>query len=450
MRWGLCGLKRPVKALLMCSDQLITLQDVSKCYPVFTKPRDRLKQMLVPRLARMLMPWSSKPPAKFYEEFWALRNISFDIKRGEAVAIIGRNGSGKSTLLQIVCGILQVDSGSVALNGRIAALLELGAGFNPEFTGRENVYMNAAILGLTEAEIDERFDDIVAFSEIGEFIERPVKTYSSGMFMRLAFSIATSVDPDVVVVDEALSVGDIGFSMKCMQRIEEMRERGVTILLVTHDMGLVRSMCARAIYLKAGECMFDGDAETATELFLMDVRGEQAAMLEQKMSFQEALNKDGMAFGTGAGKLLAVKLSCGAEARTWFKHGEIIDLDLEAWLSDALRVPTLAIAIRDAKGIVIAGFDSRRLEAPLLRNKDGHVFCRFSFKAQLLPGIYNVAVRILDFPYGASDVLIEKQLSAITLEIVSDPAVSQGNYGFVSLNGECEQLPLAQRVASTS
>ena len=195
----------------MSSERLIHVQDVSKCFAIFERPKDRLKQMIVPRLSRLLNPFSDKPRPKFYREFWALRNISLDVERGEMLGIIGRNGSGKSTLLQIICGILQVESGNVEMKGRISALLELGAGFNQEFTGRENVYMNAAILGLSEQEIDERFDDMVAFSEIEDFIDQPVKTYSSGMFMRLAFSVAVSVDPDIVVVDEALAVGGYWF-----------------------------------------------------------------------------------------------------------------------------------------------------------------------------------------------------------------------------------------------
>jgi len=421
----------------MSSEQLIALQSVSKCFPIFHKPQDRLKQTIMPRLKRLCMPWLSGPTQKYYEEFWALKNISLQVHRGETVGIIGRNGSGKSTLLQIVCGILQVDSGTVALKGRVAALLELGSGFNPEFTGRENVYMNAAILGLSEAEIEDRFDDIVAFSEIGEFIDRPVKTYSSGMFMRLAFSVATSVDPDIVIVDEALSVGDVGFTMKCMQRIDEMRDNGVALLLVTHDLGLVRNMCSRVLYLKDRECVYDGDAETATELFLMDMRGEQSAMLDQKMSFQPSLNPDSMAFGTGEGRLLSVSLSCADEQRSWFRHGERIDITLKAWLSDTLKKPALAIAVRDHKGIVIGGFDSRRLESPLEVNENGEVCCCFSMDAIMLPGVYNLAVRILDFPYGASDLLIEKQLNAVTLEIV-DHNIAEGTYGFVSLNGRCE------------
>jgi len=186
--------------------------------------------------------------------------------------------------------------------------------------------------------------------------------------------------------------------------------------------------------------VFDGDAETATELFLMDVRDEQVSSLEQTMSFQTPLMKGKMAFGTGEGKLLSVLLSCGEEKRSWFRHGERISIDLEAWFSDVLKNPALAIAIRDGKGIVIAGFDSRRLECSLRFDEQGHVRCRFSMDMCLLPGVYNVAVRILDFPYGTSDVLIEKQVNAASIEIIDDNTLPIGTYGFVSLNGTCRQV----------
>jgi len=423
----------------MSSDVLIQLQHVSKCFPVFDKPQDRLKQFVVPRIKRFILPFRPANQRQYFREFWALKNISFDVECGEFVGIIGCNGSGKSTLLQIICGILQSDTGSVRVDGRIAALLELGAGFNPEFTGRENVYLNASILGLSEAEISERFDDIVEFSGIGEFIDRPVKTYSSGMFVRLAFSVATSVSPDLLIVDEALSVGDIGFSMKCMQRIDELRTKGVTVILVTHDVNLVRSMCSRVIYLKDRECAFDGDAETATELYLMDMRSTQVASLNQTMGFLPAFNPESLAFGTGNSRLVSASISCAGEARTWFRYGENVDISLQAWVSESLKKPGLAIAIRDKNGVVISGVDSRRAKNDLSRDNHGMLECVFSInRMRLLPGHYNLAVRILDFPYGSSDVLIEKQLNAVIFEVIGDSTVPIGTHGFVELECVCE------------
>ena len=200
----------------MSSEISIKVENLSKCYQVYEQPRDRLRQFVMPRIRRM----AGLKPKQYFREFWALRDVSFEVKKGETVGIIGRNGSGKSTLLQMICGTLNPSSGSITGTGRISALLELGSGFNPEFTGRENVYMNAAVLGLDKEEIDARFDGIAAFADIGDFIEQPVKTFSSGMVVRLAFSVAINVDPEILIVDEALSVGDELFQRKCFSRIE--------------------------------------------------------------------------------------------------------------------------------------------------------------------------------------------------------------------------------------
>ena len=219
------GSRKYERGLQMSSnDFAIRVQGLSKYYQIYDAPKDRLKQMLVPRLQRII----DKQPKQYFREFKALNDVSFEIKKGETVGIIGRNGSGKSTLLQIICGTLFPTSGSVQTNGRIAALLELGSGFNPEFTGRENVYMNAAVLGLSKEEVDTRFDDIVTFADIGDFIEQPVKTYSSGMMVRLAFSVIAHVDAGILVIDEALAVGDVFFQQKCMRYLRKFKKKGGT------------------------------------------------------------------------------------------------------------------------------------------------------------------------------------------------------------------------------
>lgn len=233
----------------MSSEIAIKVESLSKCYQIYDTPRARLKQFVLPRLQRM----AGLAPKQYYREFWALKDVSFEVKKGETVGIIGRNGSGKSTLLQMICGTLNPTVGSIQTNGRIAALLELGSGFNPEFTGRENVYMNASVLGLSDNEIDARFDEIAAFADIGEFMEEPVKTYSSGMSVRLAFAVAVSVDPDILIVDEALSVGDELFQRKCFSRIEVIRSAGATILFVSHSGGTVVEFCDRALLLDTGK-----------------------------------------------------------------------------------------------------------------------------------------------------------------------------------------------------
>ena len=248
----------------------IRVSNLGKCYHIYDAPRDRLKQFVAPLLQRM----GGQTPKQYFREFWALKDISFEIKKGETVGIIGRNGSGKSTLLQLICGTLFPTSGKVETSGRIAALLELGSGFNPEFTGRENVYMNAAVLGLSKKEVDERFDDIAAFADIGQFIEQPVKTYSSGMYVRLAFAVNVLSDPEIMVVDEALAVGDMAFQAKCMTSLTRIQERGTTVLFVSHDIGSLKSLCSRGVYLDRGTVQEIGPAGDVAEHYIRGMREE--------------------------------------------------------------------------------------------------------------------------------------------------------------------------------
>ena len=229
-------------------EDAISTRQLSKCYQLYQQPIDRLKQFL----------WRGR--RQYYRELWALRDINFSVMPGEVVGIVGRNGSGKSTLLQLVCGTLTPTSGEVQVNGRVAALLELGAGFNPEFTGRENVLMGAAVMGLNQSRIAARLDEIIDFSGVREFIDQPVKTYSSGMYVRLAFSVAINVDPDILVIDEALSVGDGAFARKSFNRIMQMRDAGKTILFCSHSLFQVESLCTRAIWINQGKIMMDGEA----------------------------------------------------------------------------------------------------------------------------------------------------------------------------------------------
>jgi lipopolysaccharide transport system ATP-binding protein len=230
----------------MSSDAIVEVKGLTKVFPVYDKPHYRLMQMLF------------GGDRRWYREFTALSDINLVVRRGETVGIVGRNGSGKSTLLQIICGTLAPTEGEVHVRGRVAALLELGAGFNPEFTGRENVYLNGTVLGLDRAEIERKLDDILAFAEIGDFIDRPVKTYSSGMYVRLAFAVAIHVEPDLLVVDEALSVGDEAFQRKCFARIERLRDGGCTVLFVSHAATTVVELCDRAILIDRGDLLADG------------------------------------------------------------------------------------------------------------------------------------------------------------------------------------------------
>ena len=244
-------------------DIAIRVTNLDKRYEIYANPRNRLKQFVLPRLQHM----TGRTPKQYFHEFWALKDVSFEIKKRETVGIIGRNGSGKSTLLQMICGTLTPASGAVETNGRIAALLELGSGFNPEFTGRENVYLNAAVLGLSKEEVDMCFEDIAAFADIGHFIEQPVKTYSSGMVVRLAFAVQAHVEPDVLIVDEALAVGDVFFQQKCARFMRDNLV-GCTKLLVTHDMQAIYNFCSRVIVLEGGRIVFAGHVRQGIEAFL--------------------------------------------------------------------------------------------------------------------------------------------------------------------------------------
>ena len=264
----------------MSSEFAIRVDGLSKCYHIYDKPRDRLMQML------------ARGKKQFYHEFWALKDVSFSVGRGETVGIIGRNGSGKSTLLQMICGTVSPTSGVVNTRGRVAALLELGAGFNTEFTGRENVLLNAEILGFSREEMVSRMEGVLAFSELGDFLDQPVKTYSSGMYSRLAFSIAIHVDPEILIVDEALSVGDARFVAKCMRRIKDIQDQGATILFVSHDVGSVRTLCERAIWLDKGRLAEQGDVFPVTgrymEFMFKDDETEGDALREEITTQQQA------------------------------------------------------------------------------------------------------------------------------------------------------------------
>jgi ABC-type polysaccharide/polyol phosphate transport system ATPase subunit len=244
----------------------IQFDSVSKAYAIYETPGDRLKELLTANRRN------------YHKDFWALDNVSFSVEPGETFCIIGENGSGKSTLLQLVAGILRPTRGSVKVNGRVSALLELGAGFNPEFSGRDNVYLNGSILGLSTREIDRRYKDIEAFAEIGDFINRPVKTYSSGMVVRLAFAVAINVDPEVLLVDEALAVGDLYFRQRCMRKVHELRSRGVTILFVSHAIGDVKAIGDRVLWLEHGRTMDMGDTDKVVAKYL-------AAMVEKDSAY---------------------------------------------------------------------------------------------------------------------------------------------------------------------
>lgn len=410
----------------MSSDDLaIRVDGLSKCYEIYERPQDRLKQSIVPRIRRRLG-W---PAPNYYREFWALRDVSFEVRKGETVGIIGRNGSGKSTLLQIICGTLTPTAGEVVTQGRIAALLELGAGFNPEFTGRENVYLNGCVFGLTREQVDQRFDAIAAFADIGDFIEQPVKTYSTGMYVRLAFAVIAHVDADVLVIDEALAVGDAVFIQKCMRFIRRFQEHGA-LLFVSHDTGSVINLCQRAIWLSNGGVRESGSAKEVTESYLQytlqEIYGDTIHLESARPSSQSATDgtesesksepeclpmpevrasvydnlSEANGWKTGAAEILSIaidRMETGPESV--FLGGERVALNIVAVAHVSLDQPILGFLVRDRLGQDLFGentLDYTRIHPT--RIPAGRKFsARFVFRLPLLPnGTYSVMASVAD------------------------------------------------------
>lgn len=297
----------------MYSDGIILdIQNISKCFEIYHKPVHRLFQTL----------WHGRKT--FYQEFWALHNISFQVHRGECVGIIGKNGAGKSTLLQIIMGILKPTSGTLHTNGKIAALLELGSGFNPEFTGRENVYLNASILGMSKEQIDSKYQEIINFADIGDFIDQPLKTYSSGMMVRLAFAVQIMIEPEILIVDEALAVGDAAFQRKCYASMDQMVQRGMTLLLVTHDTETVKQRCNRVIFLKDGQLAFDGDAETGVINYLRYLFPKQSEHAGENIQKEEPVGISQEPVETDERKFVYEKRNLADDPNCWGVGGGYI------------------------------------------------------------------------------------------------------------------------------
>jgi lipopolysaccharide transport system ATP-binding protein len=372
----------------------IRARGLGKRYEIFGRPQDRLKQLLFHRFGRN---WA--------RDFWALRDVDLDVARGEIVGIIGRNGSGKSTLLQIVAGVLEPTSGSVEVDGRVAALLELGSGFNPEFTGRENVVLSASIMGLSRAEIEARFDEIAAFADIGDFIEQPVKIYSSGMFVRLAFAVQTCVRPDVLIVDEALSVGDIYFTQKCITRMRQFVRDGTALLFVSHDMNAVSRLCQRVIFLRDGRVAGAGAPEPTIGLYLADERGSRlqrsdgnGASTEQTPApaTDRLLPIDAKALRHGDGAMRIVGFSLGeqpGELATHARAGATIELAmLLECREDALR-PNIGFQVRDRLGAIATGTNTEQLETDLGALTAGQrLWVTFSIELMVGSGEYTLTL----------------------------------------------------------
>lgn len=369
------------------SDPAVQFSNVSKSYSIYAAPRDRLKEL------------ATFQTRSFHTEFWALRDISFDVQRGETFCVVGENGSGKSTLLQICAGILAPTSGTAVAHGRVAALLELGSGFNPEFSGRDNVYLNGAILGLSTKEMDRRFPEIEAFAEIGNFIDQPVKTYSSGMVIRLAFAVSIHVDPEILLVDEALAVGDVYFRQRCMRKVQELRQRGVTILFVSHATGDVKALGDRAMWLEKGALKAIGKTDLVVAQYL-------AAMTEKDRAYQvqeSPLDKPPMLplpeeivegipnidhrFGDGKAEIIGIAVLDAEGSRvSSLRPNSTIVVRISVRVSDRLDRPIVGFMFRNHLGVDFAGTNTAREQQDLPPMTAGDI-CTVDFYLDL-PALY--------------------------------------------------------------
>ena len=404
----------------MSSDDIVlSVKNVSKCFEMYEKPVHRLFQTLC------------AGRKQFYKEFWALKDISFDVHKGECVGIIGRNGAGKSTLLQIVTGTLHPTTGTVECKGRIAALLELGSGFNPEFTGKENVYMNAAILGLTKEETDAKYQEIVDFADIGDFINQPVKTYSSGMMVRLAFAVNAFVSPDILIIDEALAVGDAFFQQKCMRFIRKFREEH-TILFVSHDTGAVVNLCTKAILLENGRISRMGESKDTVEYYLaQQVHARQGGEMEiventdnpegkkanhepDELCYRDMrqdflvttnlrndielfqFNENSNSFGTGLAKITNVVMTDEKDqVLSWVVGGEMVKIKVYAETYKDLYRPIIGFIVKDhlGQGLFAANTCITYLKNPLSMTAGQKLCCTFEFRMPVLYlGDYSIMV----------------------------------------------------------
>lgn len=462
----------------MTTDASIILDSVSKCYRIYGNPKDRFKQAVVNRVRQFISP--DRVPHQYYREHWALRDVSFELGKGESIGILGRNGAGKSTLLQVVAGTLEPTSGSVVTKGRITALLELGSGFNPDFTGRENVLLNAQILGLTPEQALDRFDEIAAFADIGDFIEQPVKTYSSGMMMRLAFSVQTAVDPQILIVDEALAVGDMFFQAKCITRIKKLLDSGVSLLYVSHDPGTVRQLCNRAILIQEGRVKALGEARAVADeyaAFQMDEynkassaaltvkesasveasgvstevqekigSGDAASITSQVASGSDTppcfrtieINRDIFRqrlqhhrTGTREAEFLNVQMLRDENVRTTFDFNEQITARVFVHFHVQLENLNLSIQIRNRQGLGLVFYDLRLQEQMHHVYVAGKTYCfDWTVTLPLMCEHYHLQTVLAQPPdlYGRDWVFLDSIPNACEFSIAPNPNISISSY----------------------
>lgn len=406
----------------------IKVDNLSKVYRLYDKPIDRLKESISP-LKKV-----------YHKDFYALKGVAFEVKKGETVGIIGKNGSGKSTLLKIITGVLNPSGGNTFVNGKISALLELGAGFNPEFTGLENIYFNCTIMGYDKEEINDKIPNIIDFADIGDFINQPVKTYSSGMFVRLAFAVAVNVEPEILIVDEALSVGDLFFQTKCYKRFEELKKNGKTIFFVSHDMGSIIKYCDRAIVLNNGEKVFDGYPNQAVDIYkqiLVDLYGNDKS-IENLMSDNIEDNKNTLKVIKKWDEKISInpnKLEYGNGGATIFEYtifddknkvtsqlikGNICSFCMRVKFNKLVKNPIFAFTIKDKKGVEITGTNTWNENIDTFIIEEGKVAeIKFEQKITLQGGEYLLSLGCTGFNEKGELVVYHRLYDIIGFEVIS-------------------------------
>ncbi|MCE4540909.1 MULTISPECIES: ABC transporter ATP-binding protein [unclassified Caballeronia] len=442
------------------NDSAIEIRDLGKCYNIYERPRDRLLQMLYRRRRQL------------YRQFWALRDVSFDVPRGETIGIVGRNGSGKSTLLQMIAGTLTPSTGSVQANGRIAALLELGSGFNPEFTGRENVFLNGALLGLSQAEIEERFDSIVEFADIGQFVDQPVKTYSSGMMVRLAFAVQAQTDPEILIVDEALAVGDARFQAKCFDRLKQLKNNGTSILLVSHSSEQIVTHCSHALLLDGGQMLMAGNPRDVVNRYLDllfgrkpveasapqqveaagkapeadvapdEMSDESVAHVAHELDFvndrfvtRPGYNQYEYRWGDGSASISDFRIvSDDVEYPNSIEPGALVTLTVAVTFKKRLIRPILGVTIKTKEGVTLFGSNSELLnldDARSVGEPGDQALATMRFRCNLGAGDFFVSLGIATREAGEI-VPHDRRYDAIHLVVSPDPTY----FGLANMNLE--------------
>lgn len=442
----------------MSSDIAISVNNVSKCFHTYQKPLHRITQKAVGKRKQL------------YREFWALRDVTFDVLKGETFGIIGKNGSGKSTLLEIITDTLTATGGDVAVDGRIAALLELGAGFNPDFTGRENVFLNGAIMGVSKQEIEARYNDVVAFSEIGDFVDQPVKTYSSGMYVRLAFAAAINMDPDILIVDEALSVGDIRFQRKCFRKFEELKKAGKTILFVTHSTELINAHCDKAVFLDSGrikklgppkevvhaylDFLFGADKDGKDEIAKIE-KGEgitkswQGSGIEELQYLNSDPNIDGCAkrktyndseyrWGDGRARIIDyLVLVDGRRDPVICRTGERVDVLMKIFFKEPIEDLIYGLTVKTVDGLTVYGANTREKELAVARHTAGeYAVVRFSFENRLITGNYFVSLGVAKDDPEVDNAAIDRRYDLFNICVEGE----KGVFGVADLGMRIEEV----------